>query len=135
MRLASLGKLRDAAPILGEVLSFKNSSLISAEFWYELGKCYVDGDDFEKAREAYSNALSMGLDDVRASHAHWETAVCLMRKESHARALEELRLAEERANAANIEKKNIYKAMSVAFFKLGMNEEAMRYAAMAGVKR
>ena len=134
MRLAFLGKFREAAPILAEVLTFNNSSLISAEFWYELAKCYVDSDDFEKAKDAYSNALDMGLDDIRASHAHWEIAVCLMRKESHARALEELRLAEERATAAKIEKKNIHKAMSVAFFKLGMKDEAMRYATLAGVK-
>lgn len=46
MRLASLGKLQEAAPILEEVLSFNNSSFISAEFWYELGKCYVDSDNF-----------------------------------------------------------------------------------------
>lgn len=57
-----------------------DSSLTSAEFWYELGRCYVDSNDFEKAKDAYSNALNMGLDDIRASHAHWEIAVCLMRK-------------------------------------------------------
>ena len=135
MRLTFLGKFDEAGPILGEVLTFNNPTLMSAEFWYELAKCYVDSNDFEKAREAYSSAVNMGLDDIRASHAHWEIAVCLMRKEYHARALEELRLAEERANTAKIEKKNIYKAMSVAFLKLGMKEEGMRYAALAGVKR
>ena len=135
MRLAFLGKLHEAGPILGEVLTFNNPSLMSAGFWYELGKCYVDNDDFEKAKEAYSNAVKMGLDDISASHAHWEIAACLMRKESHARALEELRLAEERANTAKIDKKNIYKAMSVAFLKLGMKDEGMRYATLARVKR
>jgi hypothetical protein len=54
-----------------------------------------------KAGEAYSKALGYGLDDVRASHAHWEVAIILMRNESHARALDELGLAEKHANAAN----------------------------------
>ena len=134
MRLAFLGRFREALPILEEVVSFNNPALLSGEFWYEMGKCYVDAGDFEKAGEAYSKALGYGLDDVRASHAHWEVAVILMRNESHARALGELGLAEKHATAANIEKKNIYKAMSVAFFKLGMKEEGTRYATLAGVK-
>ena len=133
MRVAFLGRFREALPILEEVVSFNTSSLLSGEFWYEMGKCYVDAGDFEKAGEAYSKALGYGLDDVRASHAHWEVAVILMRNESHARALDELGLAEKHANTANIEKKNIYKAMSVAFFKLGMKEDGIRCATMAEV--
>ena len=134
MRVAFLGRFRKALPILEEVVLFNNPSLLSGEFWYEMGKCYVHAGDFEKAGEAYSKALGYGLDDVRASHAHWELAVILMRNESHARALDELGLAEKHANTANIEKTNIYKAMSVAFFKLGMKEDGMRCATMAEVK-
>jgi hypothetical protein len=66
----------------------------------------------------------------KPTRKHWD----MDSNESHARALDELGLAEKHANTANIEKESIYKAMSVAFFKLGMKEEGMRYATMAGVK-
>jgi hypothetical protein len=54
-----------------------------------------------------------------------------LRRDSAARALDELRLAEEHATAAGAPKDDIYKAMAIAFDKLGMVEEAMHYATKA----
>jgi tetratricopeptide (TPR) repeat protein len=133
VRLAFLGRFREASPVLEEVLNF-NPSLLSSEFWHELGRCYLATQQYGRAGEAFSKAVSIGLDDVRAANARWEMGVILMRNQAHALALEQLRLAEEHAGAAKIQKKNIYKAMALSLSKLGMENEAMHYARLAGVK-
>lgn len=128
IRLADLGRFAEALPLLEEAASF-GPPAADGILYYELGRCYVDGD---RAGEAFKKALSMGLNDSHAASAHYNLAVILIRKESCARAVEELRLAEQLVDKVGTSKDHIYKAMAVAFHKLGMDKEAMHYAKMAG---
>jgi tetratricopeptide (TPR) repeat protein len=130
MRLADLGRYKEALPLLEEALTF-DLHQADGNLYHELGRCYLDNEDYERANNAFTKAIGLGIHDSRAAHAHWSIAVILLRKDSAARALEELRLAEEHAAAAGTSKKNIYKAMAVAFHKLGMDEDALRYAKMS----
>jgi len=128
VRLADLGRFAEALPLLEEAASF-GPPAADGILYYELGRCYEDED---RAKEAFTKALSMGLDDSHAASAHYNLGVILLKKDSCARALEELRLAAQLVDKVGTSKKHIYKAMAIAFHKLGMNEEAMRYAKLAG---
>jgi tetratricopeptide (TPR) repeat protein len=130
MRLADLGRYKEALPLLEEAVTF-DLPRSDGNLYHELGRCYLDSEDYERANDALTKAIKLGIHDSRAAHAHWNIAVILLRKDSAARALDELRLAEEHATSAGTSKKNIYKAMAIAFHKLGMVEDALRYAKMS----
>jgi tetratricopeptide (TPR) repeat protein len=130
MRLAYLGRFKEALPLLEEAVTF-DLAQSDGNLYHELGRCYLDKEDYEGAKDALTKAVKLGIHDSRAAHAHWNIAVILLRKDSPARALDELRLAEEHAAAAGTSKNHIYKAMAVAFHKLGMDEDALRYAKMS----
>jgi tetratricopeptide (TPR) repeat protein len=130
MRLAYLGRFKEALPLLEEAVPF-DLPQSEGNLYHELGRCYLDKQDYERAKDAFTKAVELGIHDSRAADAHWNIAVIFLRKDSAARALEELRLAEEHATAAGTSKKNIYKAMAVAFHELGMIEDALRCAKMS----
>jgi tetratricopeptide (TPR) repeat protein len=130
MRLAHLGRFREALPLLEECLNF-TAPLITSELYYELGRCYVDAGDLQRARSCLTKALDMGLDQARASSAHFNLGTIHMRNDAYAKAVKEFDLAEAHADAANISKKSIYKAGAVSYDRLGQSEKAMRYLELA----
>jgi len=127
MRLAYLEQFREALPVLEEALDFY-PPLLSAEFYFELGRCYLEADDVSNAKEALTKAMSLGLDDARAASAAWNLAVLLMRQGDNEQALETLRCAEKHANSAGVSKQNIHKALAICLHKMGMIDQAQHYA-------
>jgi tetratricopeptide (TPR) repeat protein len=130
MLLASFGKFRDALPLLQESLNFK--SLVDADLYFQLGRCYIESGDRERAREALTKAIEMGLDDTSASTAHFNLGTIFMRQEVYGKAIEELGLAETHADREGIPKGYIYKALAVSYQRLGMFKEAKHYAQLSG---
>jgi tetratricopeptide (TPR) repeat protein len=130
MLLAHLGRFREALPLLEECLNF-TGPLITSHLFYELGRCYVDAGDLDRARSSFTRAFGLGLDEVRTSSAHFNLGRIHMRNEAYAKALTEFELAEAHADAAKTSKKSIYKAMSVSYDKLGQAEKARTYLELA----
>lgn len=129
--LAAFGKFNEALPLLQESLCFE--SLVTGELYFQLGRCYLDAADYEHARESFTKALEIGLDDASTSTSHFCLGTILMRKEAYARAVEELTIAESCSSRAAVPNPHIYKALAVSYAKLGMRKEARRYAQLAGV--
>jgi len=104
--------------------------LALGDLYRELGCCYIDTGDYERAAQMLTKALDSGLDDASAASAHYSLGTLLMRKQAHARALEEFGLAEKHAETAETSKawkRELYKAMAVSFHELGMDDEAKRF--------
>jgi len=129
MLLATMGRFREARPLLEESFNFEH--LVSGDLYHQLGLCYFDARELERAKEAFLEALKRGLDDTWATTAHHELGKIYMRKGAFARAIEEFKLAEAHADASNTPKKYIYDGLAKSFRKLGMNDEAAHYADLA----
>ena len=127
--LATIGDRRLALPVLEECLSFQRPK--HPELFANLGICYFEAKEWEKAVENLELALSKGLSTTYSSAAHYYLGRVSYLKGALPKAVKEFELALDDATEAGTSRKVIYDALAKSCQHLGLSEESVKYARLA----
>jgi tetratricopeptide (TPR) repeat protein len=103
--LATIGDWRIALPVLEECLSFRRPK--HPELFANLGICYFQAEEWEKAVENLKLALSKGVSPTYSSAAHYYLGRVSYVRGALPKAMKEFELALDDAAAARISRKVI----------------------------
>jgi len=120
MRLAHLGRFRDALAAIEECLNF-TAPLNKASFTMNWDRATLT-QVTSNARAAAYEVTDMGLDEARTSSAHFNLGTIHMRNDAYAKAVKEFELAEAHADAAKTSKTSIYKVLAILTASLAIRE-------------
>jgi tetratricopeptide (TPR) repeat protein len=126
MRLATLKRFSEALPFLEEATSSGNGDV-----YVQLGICYWEKGDLERAENALKEAIAKGLDDEWSLTAHYNLGRVYMRKAACARAIEAFSQAAKVAEKLGSPRKVIHEAMARCYSELGMSDKASQYAELS----
>lgn len=127
--LATIGDWRIALPVLEECLTFSRPK--HPELYANLGICYFQAKEWEKAVENLKLALSKGLSPDYSSAIHYYLGRVSYLKGALPKAVKEFELALADATAAGTSLKVIYDALAKSCQHLGLREESARYSRLA----
>jgi tetratricopeptide (TPR) repeat protein len=126
--LADGGSFAEALPILEELVAScsQNSSIL-----FYLGYTYMMTGNDDGAHRKLKDAISLGLPSYFEFRAHCALGIVLYRLGDFANAKSELELGAKTANSRYMEEAHIWKWLEYTCRKLGLEDEAERYAGLA----
>lgn len=127
MLLAELARYREAKPLLEESLSFDARIIEKEGVLRDLGLCYLELGDRDRAKEAFTESLRENAHGVYATMAHYYLGTIYFEGAAFAKAALEFEASLSGAEEAQIPKEHLYQYLARTSRHLGMGKEAERY--------
>ena len=125
--LADLGRWKEALPILEGI---KSPQEYREGVAFYLGHCYLAGDEYDRAKDKFTEALKLGLPISLEYRAHCELGMAYYNLKDYAKAKQELEKGAEHADGNYIKQSHIWKWLEMTCRALGLNAEAEIYVSM-----
>ncbi len=129
--LAEFERSREAIPVLEETLSLDLWNEQRAEVLYHLGICYYDLENRDLAKEKIQAAIQAGLQNSWAVRAHHYLGLIHFQNRAYAWAKQEFEFSERHADEVGFSRKAVLDMLCHTCRRLGLHDEAERYAALA----
>jgi tetratricopeptide (TPR) repeat protein len=120
----------EAIPILREAVSFALDKKTHGDVCFNLGVCYFNLRDWEKAKEYFRVAAEQSSPEYMIK-AHYYLGVIHTLDGAYARALQELVQVEPHMGAPGITRSKLYELMAKVCRELGQADDADRYEKQA----
>lgn len=131
MLLTELGRYRQAKGILRECLSFSPANIDRAGVLHDLGMCFDQLRDRERAKEMFQALLGESQRADLAVTAHYRLGTIYYEEGAYAKALMELEWCLANAKEDEVAKLHIFGWLARTAQRLGLKEEAERYHKLA----
>jgi RHS repeat-associated protein len=129
--LRALARFREARTVLEECLRFHLSAKDERHVLYNLGLCYGDLGESERAKQALLEALQKGLQGSDAVSSHYYLGTIYSAEKAYAKALMEFEWCLAHVEEGQIAKKHICEWLASTAQSLGMKGDAERYERLA----
>lgn len=129
--LVGLCQFREARTTLEECLSFPLGVSDRPHVLYNLGECYTNLGEKERAKKALCEALQNGLHGSDAATAHYSLATIYSGEKAYAKAFMEFEWCLAHVEEGQMPKNNICDWLASTAYSLGMMDESERYRKLA----
>lgn len=128
--LVYLGRFDEARRVLEEVSTLGTVEK-DGEFYFNLGFCYMELHEPERAKPEFLRALDIGLPDDHSLKTHFYLGVVYFRTRSYGRALREFEFCEANINKSTLPLRGLYKWLALTCKNIGREENARIYSELA----
>jgi len=129
--LVGLNRFREARTTLEECLSFPLAVSDRRNVLYNLGVCFTNLGEKERAKKALIEALQSGLQGSDAASAHYYLGTIYSGEKAYAKALMEFEWCLAHLEEGQVPKNSICEWLANTTYSLGMMDESERYRRLA----
>lgn len=127
--LVELKRYEEARPVLEEVLTLGVEK--DADFYFNLGICYMELRESELAKQKFLHALSVGLSEDRVVKTHFYLGVEYFRTRAYGKALHEFEFCEANISKTTLPLRGLHEWLGLTCRNVGREESAQRYLRLA----
>ena len=127
----TLSNFRDAIPLLREILSFDLEKEVKSDALFSLGRCYLELQEWDLARDFLLQARAIGVTGEREKKFHFYLGIADFYSGHPNAAKREFKICEEYAGEHDVPLPHVYEWLSSVSKQLGETAESQRYARLA----